>query len=221
MDGVVTDTAGVHARVWQRLFDDYLRFVAESGGPPLKPFGDGDYRRLVDGRARVDGVVAFLASRGITLPPGEASDAPDEATAWGLANRKNELFVAALAEEGVQVFSASVALLRRLRALGVRTAVVTASRNAAHVLGAGGVAPLFDACVDGIDAERLGLAGKPDPATFLGLCGASERTSPAPWSSRMLWPVSKPAGAAGSDWSSVWTGSGRRRRCWSTAPMSL
>lgn len=168
MDGVVTDTAGVHGRAWQRLFDDYLRLVAASGGgPPFKRFRDNDYRRFVDGRARIDGVVAFLASRGITLPLGEASDAPEEGTAWGLANRKNELFLAALADEGAQVFPTTVALLRRLRALRIRTALVTASRNAGLVLGAAGLVDLFDARVDGIDAERLGLAGKPDPATFL------------------------------------------------------
>jgi beta-phosphoglucomutase family hydrolase len=167
LDGVVTDTAAVHARAWKRLIDDHLRTLAGRGGPPFRPFTDEDYRRFVDGRARIDGVTAFLASRGIELPLGDPRDPPSRETAWGLANRKNELFLAAVADEGVRVFASSVELLRRLRARGIRTAVVTASRNAVQVLEAAGAGGLFDARVDGTDAEGLGLPGKPDPASFL------------------------------------------------------
>ena len=164
LDGVVTDTASVHARAWKQLFDEYL---TSRRGPSVAPFTDDDYRRSVDGRSRVDGVVAFLASRDIALPLGTDTDPSDGDTAWALANRKNELFLAELDKVGVQVFPSSLALLRALRAAGARTAVVTASRNAAHVLRLGGVADFFDVRVDGIDAARLGLQGKPDPATFL------------------------------------------------------
>lgn len=167
MDGVVTDTAGLHMRAWKRLFDDYLRQVAVRGGPPFQPFESSDYRSFVDGRARVDGVVAVLASRGLALPTGTAADAPSDDTAWGLANGKNELFLTAVARTGVHVFPSAVTLLRQLHALDRRTAVVTASRNARPILAAGRVNHLFDACVDGLEADRLGLAGKPDPAMFL------------------------------------------------------
>ncbi len=164
MDGVVTDTASLHARVWKRLFDAYLGSRRDVSA---LPFTDDDYRRYVDGRARVDGVVAFLASRDLELPLGTSGDAPAAGTAWGLANRKNELFLAELDKSGVQVFPTSLAFLRALRAAGARTAVVTASRNAARILQAGGLADLFDVRVDGLDAARLSLPGKPDPATFL------------------------------------------------------
>lgn len=162
MDGVVTDTASVHRRVWAQLFDEFL---AERD-PQYQPFSGRDYLDHVDGRLRIDGVTTFLASRGVELPLGHPSDPPSPGTAWGLANRKNELFVARVHAEGVDVFPSTLALLRRLRATGVRTAVVTASRNAALVLAAAGANELFDAQVDGTDAEELGLAGKPDPAMF-------------------------------------------------------
>ena len=67
MDGVVTDTAGVHARCWKRAFDDFLRLRSQSTGEELRLFEDEDYLRYVDGKPRYDGVESFLSSRGITL----------------------------------------------------------------------------------------------------------------------------------------------------------
>jgi len=163
LDGVITDTARVHLVAWKRLFDEYLAVV----DPDATGFSDDDYLRFVDGRARIDGVEAFLASRGIHLDHGEADDPPDAPTAWGLANRKNGYYLDALAVEGVDVFASSVAVAEQARAAGMGTAVVTASKNRDQVLAIAGLGRLFDAHVDGIDAERIGLAGKPDPATFL------------------------------------------------------
>lgn len=168
MDGVMTDTASLHAAAWKQLFDGYLQERASRTGEEPDPFDENDdYRRYVDGRVRQDGVATFLESRGITLTAGEPSDPPDRETVWGLANRKNEAFMAALAERGVQAFASSVALVTALRAAGVATAVVSASRNAAQVLAAAGIAGLFDERVDGVDAQRLALPGKPAPAMFL------------------------------------------------------
>lgn len=166
MDGVVTDTATIHTAAWTRLFDDYL----SRGAPPdtdRRGFSLEDYQRYVDGRARIDGVETFLRSRGIELPHGAPEDAPGWATAWALANRKNEFFHAALDAEGVHVFPSTIRLIDAVHAAGWRTAIVTASRNRADVLAAGGIADRFDTAVDGIDAARLGLAGKPEPDTFL------------------------------------------------------
>ena len=163
MDGVVTDTAGTHAAAWRRLFDEVL--AARPDQLPFDPVAD--YRRFVDGRARDDGVAAFLASRGIDLPRGTPLDPPGAATVWGLANRKNQLFVEALERQGVRAFPATLSLLRRLRAAGIPTAVATASRNADAMLAAAGADGLTDVVVDGNDAERRGLPGKPDPAMFV------------------------------------------------------
>jgi alpha,alpha-trehalase len=167
MDGVITDTAGVHAEAWKRLFDDVLRSRADEEGTSFEPFDiERDYLRYVDGKARHDGVRSFLESRGITLPEGADDDPPEAETVHGLGTRKNGYFLAAI-EDGVDEFPSAVALLEDLRAAGVATAIISASRNAAGVLDAAGVAGLFDARVDGDTAAELGLAGKPEPAVFL------------------------------------------------------
>jgi trehalose 6-phosphate phosphatase len=157
LDGVVTRTAEVHAAAWKRLFDPYL----------ARPFTEEDYRRYVDGRPRLEGIRCFLESRGLTLPEGTPEDGAGAETVHGLGRRKNAYFLEVLGREGVEVDRAAVGLLERLRAAGLRTAVVTASRNGAAVLRAGGLEHLFDARVDGVEAGRLGLPGKPAPDTFL------------------------------------------------------
>ncbi|MFA5786907.1 MAG: beta-phosphoglucomutase family hydrolase [Actinomycetota bacterium] len=167
LDGVITDTAAVHEAAWKILFDQYLAERAEAGSQPQRPFDDSDYRMYVDGRARADGVEGFLRSRGIHLPRGEAADSVSQETAWGVANRKNKLFLRTLARQGVHAFPSSIALIHNLRDRGLATAVVTASRNCVAVLKAAGISDLFDARVDGVDADRLHLPGKPDAAMFL------------------------------------------------------
>ncbi|QSR30609.1 family 65 glycosyl hydrolase [Nocardioides sp. S5] len=170
MDGVVTDTASVHAQAWKRLFDAVLnddRAQAGAGGTP-RPFdADADYRRYVDGRSREDGVAAFLAARGIDIPTGSPLDPPGGWTVHGLAASKNEIYRELLAEHGVRVFAGTVELLERLRAGGVPVALVTASRNAEALLAAADLGGVFDVVVDGEVAIEAGLPGKPDPATFL------------------------------------------------------
>ena len=167
MDGVVTDTAAVHAAAWTELFDAVLR-DARAGLASPAPFDpDADYRRYVDGRAREDGVAAFLAARGVDVPLGEPNDPSDAWTVHGLAARKNDLYLRRLAEHGVRVFAGTVDLVRRLRAGAVPVALVTASRNAHDLLATAGLSDLFDVVVDGTVAADLALAGKPDPAMFL------------------------------------------------------
>lgn len=168
MDGVVTDTASVHAAAWKRLFDEYLAERARRTGEAFQPFdADGDYRRYVDGKARYDGVRSFLASRGVSLPEGDPSDAPGAETVCGLGNRKDAYFLAHLREHGAEAYGSTVEFVRKLQAAGIRTAIISASRNMAEVLEAAGVRHLFEVKVDGVDAEKLGLKGKPDPAVFL------------------------------------------------------
>jgi beta-phosphoglucomutase family hydrolase len=166
-DGVLTDTASVHAAAWKRLFDEYLRQRAARLGEPFRPFEQRDYLLHVDGKPRYDGVAAFLASRGITLPWGDPTDPPGRETVCGLGNAKNRWFLEQLDQHGVRAFPGSVAFVRALRDKGVGTAAVSASRNMRAVLDAAGIRGLFDEEVDGTDAARLGLAGKPDPALFL------------------------------------------------------
>jgi beta-phosphoglucomutase family hydrolase len=168
LDGVVTRTATVHAAAWKRLFDEYLEERTAREGKPFRPFdADSDYRRYVDGKPRYDGVVSFLESRGISLPYGQPGDPPDEETVCGLGNRKNRYFTQQLAEHGVDVYESTVELIRGLRARGMKTAIFSASRNCEAILKAANIGALFDAKVDGVDADELGLPGKPDPAVLL------------------------------------------------------
>ncbi|WP_203880420.1 HAD family hydrolase, partial [Planobispora takensis] len=160
-DGVVTDTARVHAAAWKHVFDRFLRGRST-------PFDvREDYLRHVDGRPRLDGVRTFLASRGLTLPEGGPDDPPDALTVHGLGTAKDKLFAEQVARYGVAAFPDTVALLHELRRRGCRTAVVSASRNGRTVVTAAGTRQLFDVLIDGTDADRLGLPGKPDPALFL------------------------------------------------------
>ncbi len=168
LDGVLTATAHIHAACWKRMFDEYLEHRAERTGEPLRPFDvERDYRPYVDGKPRYDGVASFLASRGIALPWGDPGDAPGAQTICGLGNRKNELFNQVLSEQGPEVYERSVDFARHLHERGIKTAVVSASKNARTVLQAAGIEALFDVRVDGIVAAELGLAGKPAPDTFL------------------------------------------------------
>lgn len=168
LDGVLTDTAKLHATCWKRMFDEFLRARSTSPGESLHPFDmPQDYERYIDGKLRDDGVQSFLASRGVILPNGELNDPPTCETVRGLGNRKNELFQELLASEGVEAYENSVHFVRWLRNTGLRTAVVSASRNCPVVLAAAGIADLFDTRVDGNIAAQLRLAGKPAPDTFL------------------------------------------------------
>jgi HAD superfamily hydrolase (TIGR01509 family) len=167
VDGVVTQTASVHAAAWKEMFDAFLATRALATGEVVTPFEVDDYLHYVDGRARPDGVDGFLESRGIHLELGTPADDPTLDTVWGLGNRKNEVFVAGVRRDGVAPYLSTVKLIRRLRELGIPTAAVSASENAASMLHSAGVDMLFDATIDGVDARTLGLAGKPDPALFL------------------------------------------------------
>jgi len=167
-DGVITDTAAVHASAWKQLFDSYLYQRARAEGGEFVPFDPGeDYRRYVDGKPRYDGVASFLESRGISLPRGGPDDPPSDDTVCGLGNQKNQYFVKHLRTQGVEAFASTVEFIHGLQALGIHIAVISASKNCKEVLEAAGVLDLFEVRVDGVVSAELGLAGKPDPAVFL------------------------------------------------------
>jgi beta-phosphoglucomutase-like phosphatase (HAD superfamily) len=155
LDGVITRTAVVHARAWKEMFDAYLRERSEQTGELFAPFDPrADYDRYVDGKKRADGTRSFLASRGIELPEGDPDDDPGAATINGLGNRKNEIVLRRIHQDGVEVYEGSVRYLHAVRAAGVRTAVVSSSANTAEVLGVTGLTDLFDARVDGLVARE-------------------------------------------------------------------
>jgi beta-phosphoglucomutase family hydrolase len=167
LDGVVTRTATIHARAWKRLFDEFLTSL-ESEPERLAPFRlPDDYLAYVDGKPRYEGVRSFLQSRAIELPWGDPRDAPDARTVCGLGNRKDRYFNEVLAQEGVEVFPTTIALIRKLRTRGVGTACVSSSKNCRPILERAGIMHLFDVIFDGRDLERERLAGKPRPDAFL------------------------------------------------------
>jgi HAD superfamily hydrolase (TIGR01509 family) len=168
MDGVLTRTAEVHARAWKKLFDSFLQRRAQQLHTPFVPFDiEMDYRRYVDGKPRHDGVISFLASRGITLPLDAPADQPDAPSVHRLGARKDQYFLDELQARGVAPYEAAIDLVRNLRDRHIRTAVVTSSVNGALVLETAGIARLFDARVDGNDLVQMGLQGKPAPDAFL------------------------------------------------------
>lgn len=165
LDGVVTDTAVVHAGAWREVFDGFLASRENREGEDHGPFTTEDYVRHVDGKPRLDGITDFLAARGVTLPAGSPTDETAD-TIWGLANRKQQLF-RTLLDDGVPAFESTVALVRRLQEIGVATAIYSSSRNCEQVLAAAGLSDLFAVRVDGVVAAELGLPGKPDPAVLV------------------------------------------------------
>ncbi len=168
LDGVITETAEVHANSWKEMFDAFLRERASRLSAGFVPFDlDHDYKQFVDGKPRYEGVASFLESRGISLPHGHDRDPPDKETVCGLGNRKNQLFLKAIRQNGVTTYPSSVDFIHKIRRLGLKVAVVTSSRNGREVLEAAGVAQLFDAKVDGIVARECWLDGKPSPDTYL------------------------------------------------------
>jgi beta-phosphoglucomutase family hydrolase len=168
LDGVLTQTAKVHAAAWKQMFDAFLRERASQTGEAFVPFDAiRDYDEYVDGKPRYDGVRAFLASRDVKLPDGAPTDAPDAETIDGLGNRKNEIVLRLIREQGVQPYEGSVRYVEAARAAGLRRAVVSSSTNCRDVLAAAGIQDLFEQIVDGVVAEREHLHGKPAPDTYL------------------------------------------------------
>jgi beta-phosphoglucomutase family hydrolase len=173
MDGVVTQTAVVHAAAWKEMFDEFLRARAEATGTQFVPFDPhAEYDTYVDGKPRLDGTRSFLESRGIDLPEGTPDDPPGTPTLYGLSNRKNNLVLEKIAAGGVQVYPGSITYIRSVKDKGISTAIVSASANTVQVLKSAGIEDLFDVRIDGVIAKQRGLRGKPAPETFLAAAQA-------------------------------------------------
>jgi HAD superfamily hydrolase (TIGR01509 family) len=157
------------------MFDAFLQKRAAQTGEKFEPFDPvTDYDEYVDGKPRYDGVRSFLAARGIDLPEGTPDDPPDAETVHGLGTRKNELVVAMIKRQGVEVYEGSVSYVRAVRDAELGRAVVTSSANADQVLAAAGIDDLFEVRIDGVVAAQEHLDGKPAPDTFLAAARALE-----------------------------------------------
>ena len=168
LDGVITDTANLHAACWKQMLDEYLLKRAALKGEAFRSFEIAtDYRLYVDGKPRFDGVRDFLMSRGIQLPEGSMDDPPEAETVGGLGNRKNDLVNTVIEDRGVEPYEGSVKLIHQLRHQGFKIAVVTSSQNCEAVLKAAKLDAFFEVRVDGNTIHAQHLAGKPAPDTFL------------------------------------------------------
>jgi beta-phosphoglucomutase family hydrolase len=178
LDGVLTQTAKVHAAAWKQMFDEYLKARAEKAGEEFVPFdGRSDYDEYVDGKPRYDGVRSFLESRGINLPEGSPTDPPSTETVKGLGNRKNELVLKLIEEQGVEPYEGSVRYVHAAVDAGLRRAVVSSSANCRAVLESADMLDLFEEIVDGNVLAERGLRGKPAPDTFLAAAEALGMTA--------------------------------------------
>lgn len=167
MDGVVTDTASVHAKAWKKLFDSFLEARTECSNEPFKPFDiDNDYRLHIDGIPRLDGVRGFLKSRAITLPEGSFEDPPGFNTVHALGNLKNDYFRDALSEKGARLFETTADFIRMIRKRGLTTAIISSSRNCKDIIESVGAGDLFNIMVDGNEMARRKLKGKPASDIF-------------------------------------------------------
>ncbi len=181
LDGVLTDTAKMHALAWKEMFDSFLKARAATSGDEFIAFDERlEYGRYVDGKTRLEGTRSFLASRHIMLPEGSPDDAPGLETVNGLANAKNEIVNQKIRAERVMAYAGSVRYVKAVQAAGMRRAVVSSSANCKEVLESAGIAELFEARIDGIFSAEQHLAGKPAPDTFLAaarLLGATPEQS--------------------------------------------
>ena len=159
LDGVITQTAKVHARAWKHMFDEFLSDRSKQTGEPFVPFDSTkDYLEYVDGKPRIDGVTSFLESRHLTLPQAEVQR---------LAARKDHLFLDLIHRDGVETYEGTIRYLHAARDAGLKLAVVSSSKNTTEVLRAAKLEGVFDGQVDGVIAEREHLKGKPAPDTYL------------------------------------------------------
>ena len=201
LDGVLTTTRTLHAAAWKLAFDEFLAAWDARRGATTPPFDErADYNAHVDGKPRQDGVRDFLATRGIELPEGRPDSPPEESSVWGLGNRKQRLVEEEMERAGVEVFPGSVAWVRELREAGIRTAVVSSSRNTAAVLDYAGISDLFDIRVDGETALSSACRASPRPTRSSKRPGSWASPPGGRSSSKTRWPGSTRAAPAASGW---------------------
>ena len=171
LEGVLTDSALLHAMAWGEVFDDFLVRLADKTGWQFIPFDrDADYRAYLDGRPRLEGVHAFLDSRGIRLPEGRPDDPEGADTAGGLARRKGEALARGLRQRGVTALAGARRYLEVAGQAGLARAVVSASASTLPMLELAGLATLVEEHVDANVIRAEGLRARPAPDLLLVAC---------------------------------------------------
>ena len=146
LDDVLTDSAGYHYRAWERRAD-------EEG----LPF-DRRANEALRGVSRRESLMLVIGQR-------PYSDDQTQA----LMERKNRYYRQAIETiSRSDLLPGAGALLREIRAAGLKCAVGSASKNAAEVIDRLGLRPLLDAIADG------NSVGRPKPAPDLFLHAAEQ-----------------------------------------------
>lgn len=169
MDGVITQTAKLHAKAWKQMFDEFLE---KREGSEFKPLNiEEEFPTVINGKGRFQAVRSFLKSRNIEVPEGSPTDTPNRETVYGLGMRKNTYFREILENEGVQIYHDTLKVIQEWKQDEIKLAVVSSSRNCKYIMEAAGLLHFFDIRVDGHTIQEKGLKGKPDPALFLLAAG--------------------------------------------------
>jgi HAD superfamily hydrolase (TIGR01509 family) len=171
LDGVLIGSATLHAAAWRETFDELIWERVDRTRGRFAPFDPHfEYAHFLHGRSRLEGVRAFLESRGISLPEGTPDDLPGVETVHGLANRKNEVLQRLIEERGVTAYEGSISYLETILEAGLHTAVVSASAHTATILERSGLAPLVECTVDGNAMIEEHMRSKPAPDTLVAAC---------------------------------------------------
>jgi len=171
LEGVLADSGRLHAWAWGEVFDDVLQRLSEKTGWHFVPFDRvADYRDFVDGRSRLEGIHAFLDSRGIRLPEGRPDGPAKADTACGLAKRKAQAMEQVLARRGVPTLPGALRYLQAATRAGLGTAVVSSSASTLRMLELAGLAPLIEERVDAASIAADGLRSRPAPDVLLAAC---------------------------------------------------
>jgi beta-phosphoglucomutase len=143
LDGVIVDTAKYHFVAWRQIAHELGFEFTEQNNERLK------------GVSRMRSLEILLEVGGLAL---------DTATKLALAEKKNALYLSYVMQmTPAEVLPGAVDFLKDCRQAGYKTALATASRNAAVIIELLKIAPLFDVVVDGNRVTHT----KPDPEVFL------------------------------------------------------
>jgi beta-phosphoglucomutase-like phosphatase (HAD superfamily) len=171
LDGVLTDSAVLHAWAWGEVFDEFLLRLSEKTGWQFIPFErESDYNAYIDGRTRLEGIHAFLDSRGIRLREGRADDPVTADSAEGLAKRKGEMLSRGLRQHGVAALAGARRYLEATGHAGLSRAVVSASTSTLPMLELANLATLVEERVDAEDIRSEGLRSRPAPDLLVVAC---------------------------------------------------
>lgn len=171
LDGVLTDSAVLHAWAWGEVFDEFLLRLSEKTGWHFIPFDrETDYSAYIDGRTRLEGIHAFLDSRGIRLREGRVDDPVTADSAEGLAKRKGEVLSRGLRQHGVTALAGARRYLEATGHAGLGRAVVSASTSTLPMLELANLASLVEERVDAENIRSEGLRSRPAPDLLVVAC---------------------------------------------------